>query len=167
MAHQKNISTGPSTPGEIDRGTSHLTDHLDYFDLDFRAVYKFLVALFITVVLSYLAIWGIMEFMDVQFGPDPATASPVADQEFTAPPVTVQTAPNVALEEYREQQDSVLQAKDDGGLSIDDAMRAIVAEGLPYRESIATSLDIEEPAVTLDAENAIEDADILDEESSE
>ena len=58
-------------------------------------------------------------------------------------------------------------AKDDGGLSIDDAMRAIVAEGLPYRESIDTSLDIEEPAVTLDAENAIEDADILDEESSE
>ena len=143
MAHHTDEKTTDwNANGGVDRRTSHMTDHLDYYDLNFGAIYQFIIAIGVTFALSYLAIWGIMEFMDAEYGPKMAEASPVSDKLFVEPPIYMQTAPNLDLVNYREEQDSVLVTDKDGGLAIDDAMKSVVANGLPYRKDSEGSNEV-------------------------
>lgn len=160
-------STDAHLEGDIDRRQSHLTDHLDYLDLDFRAVFQFLVGLFGIVVVSYFIIWGMLEFFEANYGPDVANASPVADTEWDEPAVDLQTAPNLDLVEYEEEQLEVLDDPTDGGVSIEEAMESVVADGLPYRNDQMQegSADVVDAESTADADGGeIEDQSDSDEE---
>lgn len=127
-----------SDPSHIERG--HISDHTDYRELSFKAIVQFMVALFGVIVFSYLSMYGMMKVFQWEHEDKQPPLSPVADTTWNAGvKPDVQVAPNVDLTRYRHTQDSILKGEKTGVMSIDEAIRQVASEGLPYRQETAAN----------------------------
>lgn len=124
-------------PSHVD--ARHLTDHTEYRELNFRAIIQFMIVLFAVVGISYVSMYGMMKVFQWEHEENQATLSPVADTAWNVNVKPhVQAAPHVDLTSYQKVQDSIMEGKA-AGVSIEEAIRQVAAEGLPYRRGTATT----------------------------
>ena len=122
---------GDNGSSEIKR--DHLTDHLEYRELSFKAINQFMIGLAAIVVFSYLSMYGMMTVFESEFEKNDPPPSPVAETGWPTPTPDVQSAPHVDLVVFQESEDTVLDGKAPGSMPIDQAMQEVVAEGLPWQ----------------------------------
>ena len=119
------------------------------------------ITLFVIVAISYISMYGMMKVFESQKAKNDPGVSPLASPEWTPPPVDVQVAPHVDLVNDRARQDSILRGLSTKGsaMSIDQAMKEVVSEGLPVRSSINDTSGAAERAneASRDATNAASD----------
>lgn len=131
-------------PSHIER--SHISDHTEYRELNFRAIVQFMVALFAVVALSYLSMYGMMKVFQWEHEDRQPALSPVVDTAWNAAvKPDVQIAPHVDLTNYRHAQDTILEGKRTGTISIDEAIKQVATEGLPYRQGTAPTAAAPQP----------------------
>lgn len=120
--------------------TGHMFDHNEYRDLNFRAITQFMIGLFATVALSYISMYGMMKVFQWEHEDSQVPLSPVADTAWRPVPHDIQVAPHVDLTKFRQEEDSVLQ-RDDLGVEIliEEAIKGLASEGLPYRSATGTT----------------------------
>lgn len=148
-------------PGAIDDRVDHVNDHHEYRDLNFKSVVQFIIGLVAIVAISYISMYGMMKVFESQKAKNDPGVSPLATPEWTPPPVDVQMAPHVDLVNDRARQDSILRGLSTNGptMSIDQAMKEVVSEGLPVRSSVNDTSGAAERAsgASEDAANAAAD----------
>ncbi|MCE2504016.1 MAG: hypothetical protein J4G05_08170 [Chlorobi bacterium] len=130
---------------------SHMYDHHDYEELDFRAILQFVIGLIAIVAVSYVSMYGMLKIFEANYETSDPPLSPVAVSGWNNPGLEVQQAPHVDLITYQEKVDSVLEGKGAGSVSVEEAMKAVVEEGLPYQEK---SQDSSPPAEDGDDESS-------------
>lgn len=114
---------------------SHLTDHHEYRDLNFKAIWQFLLGLAVIVAISYVSMYGIFKLFESQYAANDLAPAPTAQVEWEAPAIDVQTAPHADLVEYERRKMVELESSSPATrkLSIDQAIEATLNDGLPYR----------------------------------
>jgi hypothetical protein len=127
-------------PGAIEDRVDHVNDHHEYRDLNFKSVVQFIVGLVAIVAISYISMYGMMKVFESQKAKNDPGISPLASPEWTPSPIDVQVAPHVDLVNDRARQDSILKGLAKGPvMSIDQAMKEVVSEGLPVRSNVVMS----------------------------
>ena len=143
-------TTGGSDSSHVPDG--HLSDHTEYRDLDFRAIFQFMVGLIVIVAISYISMYGILKLFESNHEQNDPAPSPMAIEGWNNPGPEVQQAPHVDLENYRVKVDGELEGKEGEGMPIEEAMRDVVQEGLPYQEKSERAMT----SADEDASNAAE-----------
>ena len=124
-------TTGGGGTSHIPDG--HLNDHMEYRDLNFRAINQFLIGLVAIVAVSYISMYGMLKLFESNHERNDPPPSPVAISGWNNPGPEVQSAPHVDLLEYRDHVDSVLAGDDGKIMAIKQAMKDVVSQGLPYK----------------------------------
>lgn len=123
---------GGNDSSEIKRG--HLTDHMEYRELSFKAINQFMIGLAGVVVFSYLSMYGMMMVFESEFEKRDPAPSPVAETGWPTPTPDVQAAPHVDLVVFQQGETALLDSGSAGTMPINQAMQEVVAEGLPWQQ---------------------------------
>ncbi len=134
----KHISHGHGHQGSGGSASSHipdghLHDHSQYRDLNFRAIVQFIIGLVAIVAVSYISMYGMLKLFESNHEQNTPPLSPVAVDGWNNPGPEVQVSPHVDLTHYVEKVDSSLQGETPNSMPIEEAMKSVVSEGLPYR----------------------------------
>lgn len=131
----------------------HVHDHKNYRDLNFRAINQFMIGLIAIVAVSYISMYGMLKLFESNHERNDPAPSPVAVSGWNNPGPEVQASPHVDLTNYLDRVDSTLEGETGTSMPIEEAMKAVVSQGLPFKVMTAEdSARVESSAVS--TENA-------------